>query len=438
MEIIFQILLVLLLVLLNGYFVASEFSLVGVRKTRIDELVKKGNRRAKRVQDALSKIDSYISSTQLGITIASLALGWIGEPAIARLIEPFFLFLPHAQAAITSHTVAVAIAFLLITFLQIVLGELAPKTMALQKPEKVVMYIIIPLAIFTKIFQPFIYVLNIAGRLVLKILGFHAPSGSQLVHTEEEIKMILTQSAEGGAIEKGEAEIISSVFRLGDITVKQIMLPRTEVVAFNVAATLENMMRRVEHHPHSRFPVYEQSIDNIVGFVHIKDIYKALLQGEKPKKISEKSELIRDIITVPETKLIDDILLEMRKKRIHIAIVEDEYGGTAGIVTLEDIIESLVGEIQDEFEQPVEAIRKQKDGSFLIDGLTPLSKVQNKFKLPMKGQGYTTVGGLIFGLLGREAIVGDKVQIGEIALKVEEIDRKRIKVVRLLNKDKKK
>lgn len=430
MQFIFQLLLVLLLVFLNGFFVASEFALVSVRKTRIKELVKKGRKRAKLVQLALNDIDTYISSTQLGITIASLALGWIGEPAIANFLMPLFNFLPQSAGYVSSHTIAVITSFLLITFLHIVLGEVAPKTMALQRSEAMSFFVIVPLILFTKIFNPFIFLLNSAGGIVLKILGFKVSSKDQLVHTEEEIKMIVAQSVAGGAFNKNDAEMVSGVFKFGDITIKQIMIPRTDVIALNVATTLENMIKKVTHHPHSRFPVYEGSIDTIVGFVHIKDIYRALIQGGKNRKISEL-DVIRDIITVPEIKRIDEVLLEMRKKRIHISIIEDEYGGTAGIATLEDIIESLVGEIHDEFEQPQSQISKQKDGSYLIDGLTPLEKIQTRFTLPVKGQGYTTVGGLIFGILGREAKRHDIVQLGDVSLRVEEMAKNRIKTIKL-------
>lgn len=338
MEIIFQLGLVILLVFLNGYFVASEFALVAVRKTRIDELVKRGNRAAKLVQIALKDLDSFISATQLGITLASLGLGWVGEPAIAGLLEPVFSFLPKEASIISSHGISIIVAFTIITFLHIVLGELAPKTMALQKAEATSLLVIAPLSFFTKIFWPFIWILNIAGGGVLKIFGFTPPSGYQLVHSEEEIKMILTQSAEGGAIEKGEAAMVYSVFRLGDIPVKQIMVPRKKIVALSASMPLNEITKKVQHNTHSRFPIYENTINTVIGFIHIKDIFL----GKK---------LIREIITVPETKRIDDILLEMRKKRVHIAVVNDESGRTSGIVTLEDIIESLVGEIQDEFEQ---------------------------------------------------------------------------------------
>lgn len=432
MEVIPQFLLVVVLVLLNGYFVASEFSLVAVRKTRIDELVRKGNRAAILVQRALNNLESFISATQLGITIASLALGWIGEPAISHFIEPYLQFLPENIAAFSSHTVSVALAFSLITFLHIVLGELAPKTIALQRAEITSLIIIAPLTFFATIFKPFIWILNGAGTYMLRTFGFKPPKGHQLVHSEEEIKMLLNQSAESGVIPQKEADMVYSVFRLGDIPVKQIMIPRTEIVAFNVSLTLHEVVKRIERHPHSRFPVYERSIDNIIGFIHVKDVYKTILKEKDDKKLSEQ--FIRKIISVPETKRIDEVLLDMRRKRIHIAVVNDEYGGTSGIITLEDIIESLVGDIQDEFDQPLREIQKQTDGSYIVDGLTSIERVQKRFRLPIQGQGYTTIGGLVFGLLGHEPNTNDKIQIGNIIFEVERMEKKRIKRIRVSRK----
>ena len=373
----------------------------------------------------------------MGITLASLALGWIGEPAIAHFLEPYLTFLPKEITSISVHTLSIIIAFTIITFLHIVLGELAPKTIALQRAETASMIIIVPLTLFTKFFRPFIWILNGAGSLVLKAFGFTAPSGHQLVHSEEEIRILLSQSALEGAITSKEAEMVYNVFRLGDIPVKQIMVPRTDIIAFNVSLSLKEIVKRVQRHPHSRFPVYEHSIDTVIGFVHIKDIYKDVFKSTDGKRLSE-TKLIREIISVPLTKRIDEVLLDMRKKRVHIAVVNDEYGGTAGMVTLEDILESLVGEIQDEFEQPLRDIQKQSDGSFLVDGLTAIEKIQSKFNLPMKGQGYTTIGGLVFGLLGRQPKKGDTVQIGNIIFNIENIEGKRIKNLRLRKEKRKK
>ncbi len=437
MEFILQIGFVFLLVLLNGYFVASEFALVAVRKTRIDELAKKGNLNAKVLQGALDHLDNYISATQLGITLASLALGWIGEPAIAHAIEPFITFLPQEAAVITAHTFSVIIAFTIITFLHIVLGELAPKSIALQRSEATSLIIITPLIIFTKIFRPFIWILNGAGQLVLKAFGLHAPSGHQLVHSEEEIRMLLSQSALEGAIPSKEVEMVYNVFQLGDTPVKYVMIPRTDILAFNIASSLQEIVKRIERHPHSRFPVYETTIDNIVGFVHVKDIYRELLKLDGDAKLSQLS-ITRTIISVPEVKKIDAVLQDMRRKRIHIAVINDEFGGTSGIVTLEDIMESLVGEIEDEFEESVVNIAKQKDGSFLLNGYTLIADFQEKFHLPLKGLGYTTIGGLVFGLLGHEPRIGDTVEINNLSMTIDAIEGKRIKTIRLKKKSRKK
>lgn len=430
MDILLRLGLVLLLVLLNGYFVASEFALVAVRRTRINELAKKGNVTAKLLQKALDELDSYISATQLGITLASLALGWVGEPILATLIEPFFSFLPSSAAFITTHTAAVAIAFTIITFLHIVLGELAPKSVALQRSEATALIIISPLVLFTKVFRPFIWVLNEAGHLVLKIFGLHAPSGHQLVYSEEEIKMLLKQSGKSGQIPQSEIEMVENIFQLGDIPVKYIMVPRTDIIAFNVATTLTEILKKVEHYPHSRFPVFETAIDNIIGFVHIKDIYRELLKSGEKTKLSQLK-ITRTIISVPEMKKIDAVLQEMRRKRIHLAVVNDEYGGTAGIVTLEDIIESVVGEIEDEFDKPLRDIVRQKDGSYFVEGHTHIDEIREKFKLPLKGQGYSTIGGLVYGLLGHEPRIGDIVQISNLKIEVKQIQGKRIKSLRI-------
>lgn len=378
MEIIPQLSLIILLVFLNGFFVASEFALVAVRKTRIDELVKQGNKSAKLVQKAVDHLDTYISATQLGITLASLGLGWVGEPVIAHALEPYLQnILPLNLAFASAHGISIAIAFSIITFLHIVLGELAPKSIALQKAEKTSLWIIRPLGLFTTIFKPFIYILNGAGILVLKLIGFKAPSGHSLVHSEEEIKIILAESAEGGAIEKEEAEMVLSALKLGDIIVKKIMVPKTRVIAFEKSTSIEKVINITQKNPHSRFPVYNGTIDNIIGFVHIKDIYRELITETKHisikdlyktflarnrnKKLSELR-IIRPIPKVSENRGVDDVMKFMREKRTHIAVARNEFGETSGIVTLEDIVERLVGDIHDEFEE----VKKIEDSKIKI------------------------------------------------------------------------
>lgn len=435
MELVFRIGIVVLLIFLNGYFVASEFALVAVRKTRISELAKKGNGSAKKVGKALNNINHYISATQLGVTLASLALGWVGEPVIARAIEPFFTFLPSGTALITSHTLAVIISFIVITFLTVVVGELVPKSIALQKTEKISFMIISPLLIFSKIFNPFIWLLNASGQLILRLFKFSTLPEAGSIHTEEEIKMLLEESSKGGAIPIREAEIVENVFEMGDIPVKAIMVPRTDILAFGVSTPLKTIVDKIADHPHSRFPVYENTIDTIIGFIHVKDIYRELLKKGEKVKLSQLN-IIRKIVTVPEGKKIDSVLQEMRRRHIHLALVYDEFGGTAGIVTLEDVIESLVGEIEDEFDQPLQDIVKQKDGTFLVDGQTLIEDFKNKFKLSLKGQGYLTIGGLVVGLLGHDPNVRDSVQVNNLVMTIEQIEGKRVKLLKLRKEEK--
>ena len=426
MYFILQFILVIALVLLNGFFVAAEFALVSVRKTRIEELVKKGSRSAKLVLDALNDLESYISSTQLGITLASLALGWIGEPAIARFLEPSFQFLSREAAFLTAHSLAVIIAFSLITFLHIVLGELAPKTVALQRAETTSLFVIVPLTLFTKFFKPFIWLLNGAGTLFLKLFGFSASIGNPLIHSEDEVKIILAQSVEGGVLEKQEVEMMHKILQLGDIPVKNIMMPRTEIKAIEANMSIKNLKKLIRNNNLSRYPVYKGTIDMILGYVHVRDVSK--LKAEKGLTVLN-SGIIREVINVPETQRIDDVLVAMRKKRVHMAVVNDEYGGTSGIVTLEDILETIVGEIYDEFDKTEVKIKKNINGDYIVDGLTSVQNIRQKFNIPIKGQGYVTIGGVVFGLLGKEPKIGDKVRIGNIELKVQEVEKKRIKTL---------
>lgn len=430
MEIVPQLFVVLLLILLNGFFVASEFVLIALRRSTVEEWVKKDNPVARFIKDALDHIETFISATQIGVTIISLLLGWVGEAAIAGKLGTLLTFLPYGPAQVVAHTVAIGFVFLLITYLQIVLGELVPKAVALQRTDLLAFVFIVPLTIFARVFHPFIQILNTSANVVLRFIRLEPSSKPQLMYSEEEMKLILKDFRQNGLIAKDEAEMAENVFKLHDIPVKQIMIPRTDVVAFEETTSFKKIVKEIENFGYSRYPVYSRSIDNIVGFIHVKDIYRSLLKMEGDKKLSQAN-LVRKILCVPEAKKADEVLLDMRKKHIHMAIVDDEFGGTAGIVSLEDIIESLVGEIQDEFDKPINEVKRQIDGSFLIDGRASIEAVQKRFRLPVKRLGYSTVGGFVFGLLGREPKIGDKVQLGNITFEVKEIDRKRVKIVSL-------
>jgi CBS domain containing-hemolysin-like protein len=349
MELVLRLLLIIFFIALNAFFVASELALVASRRTKIQTLAKKGNKRARAVQKALGQLDRYISATQLGITIASLALGWIGEPTVAKLVEPMFSFLPTHIALISSHTIAILVGFSLITFVHIVLGELTPKRIALSTAEKTSLLLITPLNIFVFVFSPIIHLLNLTGNFITKAIGFSKMT-SESVHSEEEIKLILSDSAARGVIEKEEAEMVYSVFRFGDTPVKEIMIPSKEVLAFKSSMQLADVAKKVTDHPHSRFPVYEKSIKDITGFIHVKDLYQALLKHGENITLDDCS-FVRKIIYTSEKTRIDDVLREMQRKRVHISAIKNKSNKIIGIVTLEDVIESIVGEIEDEFER---------------------------------------------------------------------------------------
>jgi CBS domain containing-hemolysin-like protein len=415
---------VLALVFANGFFVAAEFALVTVRKTRVDQLIAEGHRRARTVRRALTDPESYIAATQLGITMASLALGWIGEPALAHLIEPIFArFLPPEGAAITSHTLAIAIAFAIITALHIVLGELAPKTIALQHPEHTSLWVAKPTELFMRTFWPFIVLLNGMGRAAVNAMGLRPPSGHSLVHSEEELKMLVTASQEAGVLEEQEEQMLHRVFGFGDLTAGQVMLPRTEMVSLAEDATLAEVIAAVANVPHTRFPVYRENADDVLGVVHIKDLFNAATaRGERLNLAT----LAREALTVPETMKADDLLAEMQRRRTHHAIVIDEYGGTAGMVTFEGLMARIVGEVGEAPDVATPRIVTLADGSALLDGLTLVRDVNEQFGLNIDEDVYTTIGGYVLGRLGRRPRLGDRIEVETRTLRVEALDGLRV------------
>lgn len=420
-----QLILVVILILLNGFFAAAEYAIVAVRKTRIDDLVKKGDFIAKLVQQALEKREDYISATQLGVTFVSLMLGWIGEPVVAKLIGSLLFFIPNPIAYFTTHTLSIIIAFFILTYLSIVVGELIPKTIAVQRAEVVALMTIAPLSFFTKALKPFVSFLNRSGNVILKLLGFKTLTNTPLIYSKDEVKLILDEISQSGAIAKEEMKIIDNVFKLSDKMIRQMITPRSDLVSVNADMTISQIADKMDHQ-YSRFPVYRGNRDNIIGFIHIKDVYRLAQQKEKDKKLIQTG-VIRKLISVPETKKASEMLLDMRKKHVHLATVYDEFGVMIGVVTLEDIIESLVGNIQDEFDKPIPLIQRNIDGSYLIDGNAPVEVIQRRFHLPIKGQSYNTIGGLFFGLLGRGPSKGDVITIGQMSFEADGVEGKRIK-----------
>lgn len=419
--IVWRLLLLLALVFANGFFVAAEFAIVTVRKTRIDQLVAEGHWGANAVRRAVSDPDSYIAATQLGITMASIGLGWIGEPALASLILPALGRLPMAIAEPTAHSIAIAVSFALITALHIVLGELAPKTIALERAETTALWVVKPTEIFMKTFWPFIRLLNGMGRTVVSLLGLHSRGGHAMVHSEEELKMLVTASQEAGVLEEQEEQMLHRVFGFADLTAAQIMIPRTELVAIDVDAPLQTLIEVMSRTGYPRLPVYRENLDNIVGILHVTDILKALAAGARDINAAG---LVREAVNVPETIAADDLLERIGQRGVREAIVIDEYGGTAGMVTFESLMERIVGDLGANTSKAW--IRPLPDGSAEINGLSLVPDVNERFDLAIDEETYTTVGGYVLGRLGRRARINDSFEVAGRQLRVTAMDGLRV------------
>ncbi len=418
-----RLLIMAALVAANAFFVAAEFALVSVRRTRIQELVSQGNHAARWVQRAVREPDRFIAATQLGITIASLGLGWIGEPALSHLIQPVVGLFPEAVAGEVAHGLSAGLAFAVITFLHVVIGELAPKSIALQNPERTALFVAQPTAWTTWIFRPLIWLLNGSGNLLLSVLGMRSASAHQLAHSVEELKMLVTASAASGVVEADEEDMLQAVFDFSDTLVRQVTVPRTEMVAIPAEAALDEIIASVLRHPFTRYPVYEGDLDHVLGVIHLRDIMRA--RHSERANVTTARGLMREAIFIPETARVGTLLRRFRARRQHLAIVVDEYGGTAGMVTLADLLEEIVGEVSDEFDSGP-GIQALPDGSYLLDGLTLIDEVNDHFQLKLGDPSYDTIAGFVLGRLGRLAKVGDVVTTDGVRLRVEALDGKRI------------
>ena len=418
---------VFLLVLANAFFVAAEFALVSVRRTRIRELSSQGHRAAAWAERAVANPDRFIAATQLGITLASLGLGWVGEPALSNLLLPVVSLFPGVNQAELSHTLSAALAFALITFLHVVVGELAPKSIALQDPERTALLVARPTVWTSWVFYPFIIVLNGAGNALLRAFGIRPAEGHRLVHSVEELKMLVAASAEGGVVEDEEEEMLRAVFDFRGTLVRQVTVPRTEMVAVPAEAPLAEVIRIAGEHPFSKLPVYEGSLDHVIGVVHVKDLLRLSAIEQPGPQVAR--DIMRETIYVPETTFITTLLARFRRRRQHIAIVLDEYGGTAGVVTLSDLVEEIVGEVSDPFDEP--ELQPLPDGTALIDGLATIEEVNERFDLHLDDPNYDTLAGFVLGRLGRLAQVGDQVMVNGVELRVEAMDGLRIARVSL-------
>ncbi len=428
-----RVLSVAFFVLMNGFFVAAEFALVSVRRTRVDELIQQGNQAAKFVKKALDNPDQFIAATQLGITIASLALGWVGEPAISDLIEPLIDFLPTAWIGLASHSIAAVIAFTLITFMHVIVGELMPKSIALQDPDRTALFVARPTLFTEALLKPAIWAMNGTGNFLLRLIGIQPASEHSMGHSVQELKMLVEASEKIGILENVEREMLHNVFDFGEATAHEVMVPRTEMVAVDADAPLHELIHAAIAHPFSKYPAYEGDIDHIIGIAHVKDLVR--VQHDERKAATIRG-LLREALFIPDTLRLDALLQEFRARRQHMAIVLDEYGGTAGLIALDDLMAQILGEVRDSFDKSTPPdIQRLPDGSALIEGMTQISEVNEKFDLDLRDENYDTIAGFVLGRLERIAKVGDVVEADGVRLKVEALDGLRIARVSLLKNE---
>ena len=408
---------------INGFFVLAEFALVRIRSTRLEELAQRGDNRASLALKMLGRIDSYLSAVQLGVTLASLGLGWLGEPAVAAYIEPFvFQYFPGSTIVLRS--VSLLLSFFVVTFVTVVIGELIPKNVAMQKTESVLLWSVWPLYVFHKMGWPIIALFDRSARNLLNLMGVEPARDSDMAHSEDELRMIVSASRRGGVLDQMESELIDNVFDFADRMAREVMIPRRDMVCLFVDDPFEDNLRVVMDTAHTRYPLCKDDKDHVLGMIHIRDLMS--YNGTRHEN-PELTSVMREVLMVPEGMSVAKLLQLMRHKRIHLAVVVDEYGGTAGLVALEDVIEEIVGNIQDEHDKPKEPeIQRMPDGSFQFDGGVLLDDVLKLLNIRLDEHEEDTVGGYIFGMLGRQPTKGDQVEIGEYQFKVLKTDGFRI------------
>jgi CBS domain containing-hemolysin-like protein len=413
MSLTFELIALAVLILLNAVFVAAEYGLVTSRRTRILELEHAGNRQARQVRGITSDPPRFISAMQLGVTLTSLAIGALGEPVLSHIFEP-----------VMATFLAVILALLVITYLHVVVGELVPKGIALSYPERTALAVSTFVRGFFVLFAPLIWLLRRSTELVLRWLGLEPPGGEGEAHSEAELRMLLSSSAEQGEIQQEEEVMLGKVFDFADKKAADVMVPRPEVVALSIDLPPEEALQAVLDSPYTRYPVYRDSLDEIVGILHVRDLIAAM--HDRGIAAVDVEELVRPAIMVPETKDLAAMLTEFRRTSQHMAIVIDEYGSMEGIVTLEDLVEEIVGEIEDEFDVPDETVEPVGDGTFRVDGTLAIDDLNERFGVALPDADYHTVGGFVFGALGRSAEPGDEVQHDGMVFRVDSVEGQRI------------
>ncbi|MBH0154777.1 HlyC/CorC family transporter [Fictibacillus sp. 5RED26] len=428
MEII-NLIMVAILIALTAFFVATEFAIVKIRTTRLDQLVAEGNTKAVAARKVVGNLDEYLSACQLGITITALGLGWLGEPTVEHLLHPLFVEFDLSESV--SSILSFIIAFALITFLHVVIGELAPKTLAIQKAEAVTLRIAKPIMFFYKIMYPFIKTLNGSARIFTGWFGLKPASEHELAHSEEELRLILSESYKSGEINQSEFKYVNNIFQFDDRTAKEIMVPRVDMVTLDKSETVRESIAVVTEENYTRYPIIDGDKDSVIGMVNMKQVLTDFVNGKNPDASLE--EYVRPVIQVFETMPIHDLLLKMQKERVHMAILIDEYGGTSGLVTVEDILEEIVGEIRDEFdEDEVPDIKKVDENRTILDGKVLISEVNDLFGLNINDEDVDTIGGWILSEK-MEIKMGDEVSVENYRFKILEIDGYHVKSLEVLN-----
>jgi CBS domain containing-hemolysin-like protein len=422
---ILKILAALGLVFLNALFVAAEFAFVRVRPTRLTQLIAEGNHKATAANQCVHHLDAYLSVSQLGITLSSLGLGWLGEPAVASLLKPLLTRWGLGSAALVT-SISFIVAFSLITFVHVVFGELAPKSLAIQKAENIALWLARPMQFFYRIFYPAVVLLNGTANWFIIRLGFEPPSDSAVAHSEEELRILIGESYKSGQINATEQELLENVFRFEEKVAEEIMVPRPDVVFLDTGLELESNMETARKSGHTRFPLIDGNPDEVIGVINVKDLMYL------NDRINNLSEIKREAVFIPESMPLDKLLAEFKKQREHLVIVIDEYGGTAGIVSLEDVLEELVGDIQDEYDHEEPEYTVAQDGSILASGRMSIDDAIERFKLPLDDEDqYNTLAGYVLGKLVKSPQEGDEITEGHINLKIVKMDGMRIDLIRL-------
>jgi CBS domain containing-hemolysin-like protein len=426
-EVIGNFVFIFLLVLANGFFVSAEFAIVKVRQSQIVERLRRGHKQAELAKHIIDNLDAYLSATQLGITLASLGLGWVGEPLLADMIQK-----PLEAIGILSpqviHGIAFGISFAILTFLHIILGELAPKSLAIQHPEATTLIVSFPLQLFYRLFKPLIWSLNHMANLLLRAIGIQQAPSNELVHSPEELEIIVTEGAKQGGLTKTEQELLSSIFEFTTTTAKEIMVPRTEMIALDVDMPREQLIRKVIEEGYSRMPVYKDSLDNIVGIIYSKDLITMM----EHRDLIILQDIMHTVHVIPGTVKISELMRDLQQRKLHMAIVVDEFGGTQGLITMEDILEEIVGEIHDEYDEVLKEVEHSTDGSALVDAKISISDFNEKFSAEIpEDTEYETLNGFLYKQSGKVMNQNDEITFQNLNFRVIKTSQRRIRQVRV-------